>query len=85
MEPLWTVWWDFVWTDKEITHYVIQTDHPQYEHVDHIHKFKLSTFETHDDFEDWFAGFKSNIKSGRVSIHTLMKSLGYKKKEGVRA
>ena len=79
----WSVWWDFRNEGDRVTHVVVQTNHPQYTHVDYIYRFPIA--ECANEFghvdgwvQDWFAKFESDITSGRISIHKVMRKLGYK-------
>jgi hypothetical protein len=89
MRP-WGVWWDFRWNesvhDNRIKWVVIQTDHPDYLHVDYIHCLPVELCEDksgHIDtwISNWFEPFREELESGKVSIHVLMKKLGYEKKK----
>lgn len=80
----WSIWWDFRWEGDHITHIVVQSDHPDYQHVDYIYRFPIA--ECEDEFgyvdgwvENWFTKFESDITSGRHSIHKIMRGLGYEK------
>lgn len=82
----WTVWWDFTWEIDETgpSHVIVQTDHPDYQHVHYIYRFPLNEIEDVDGhidgwIERWFNPFRDDIISGRHSIHKLMKALGYTK------
>jgi hypothetical protein len=82
----WSVWWDFSWEIDETgpSHIIVQTDHPQYLHTPYIYKFPISECEDdngHVDkwVETWYHKFEKDVTSGVVSIHTLMKSLGFSK------
>jgi hypothetical protein len=80
----WDVWWDFRWAGEELKWIVIQSDHPNYNHVDYIHRLPISECEDRggqiDDWvETWFTPFRHDLITGRVSIHALMKELGYEK------
>lgn len=79
MRP-WNIWWDFVWEGDHITHIVVQTDHASYKHLDYIYKIPIE--ECQDELgyvdswvETWFNPFVSDLKSGRKSLHTIMKDL----------
>jgi hypothetical protein len=80
----WNIWWDFRWLDNEIRWVVVQTDHPKYKHVDHIYKFLVDELQspegTIDEWVDqWFNPFVSDVKSGRKSLHKIMKSANHSK------
>ena len=79
----WRVWWDFRWEGDHITHVVVQTDHPQYTHVDYIYRFDIRDCEDsqgHVDtwVETWYNKFESDVISGRHSIHKIMRAMGYR-------
>lgn len=87
----WSVWWDFTWEIDETgpSHIIIQSDHPDYQHIHYIYRFPITECEDsagHVDswVEDWFNPFRDNLTSGRESIHTLMKTLGHKKETSGR-
>ncbi len=86
----WSIWWDFTWEIDETgpSHIIVQTDHPDYQHVHYIYKFTMSECEDsagHVDswVENWFDRFRDDVTSGRHSIHKIMKSLGHRKKPRV--
>ena len=77
MRP-WSIWWDFIWEGDHNTHVTIETDHPKYKRE--IMRFPIKDCQnnlgTIDDWErNWFIPFVDDIKSGRKSIHTIMKEL----------
>ena len=76
----WGVWWDSVWEGDHITHIVVQTDHPSYSKLDYIYKFPIKDCEDEFGYVDtWvekcFRPFESDVISGRISIHKLIKEL----------
>lgn len=80
----WSVWWDFRWKDDDLKWIVVQTDHPQYRHVDYIYRFNIEDCEDkngHVDtwIETWFTKFEDDVTSGRHSIHKIMKAMGHEK------
>lgn len=80
----WRVWWDFRWEDNEIKWVVVQTDHPQYQHVDYVYRFPIEECRDERGYIDsweknWFTKFENDITSGRHSIHKIMKAMGYEK------
>jgi hypothetical protein len=82
----WGVWWDFTWEidDTGPSHIIVQTDHPDYQHVHYIYRFPIAECEDengHIDHweETWYHQFESDVLSGRHSIHKIMSGLGYKK------
>lgn len=77
MRP-WCVWWKFFREGDHITDIIIRTDHPKYKHLDYIRKFPIQECEDELGYidtwlETWFEPFESDIKSGRISIHKLLK------------
>lgn len=80
----WNIWWNFRRVDDKILWVVVQTDHPKYTHIDYIYRFPIddlrSTNGAIDEWVDsWFNPFQSDIKSGRKSLHKIMKSASYSK------
>jgi hypothetical protein len=80
----WHVWWDFRWEDNDIKWVVVQTNHPDYKHVDYIYRFTIDECADEEGYidswiETWFNKFSLDIKEGRVSIHEIMKKEGYEK------
>lgn len=83
-DTTWNIWWDFRHEGDHITHVVIQTDHPQYRHVDYIHCLPIEECEDENGYVDtwvekWFEPFRQDVVSGRVSLHTTMRLLGHTK------
>ena len=74
-KDVWDIWWDF-----RGDCIVIQTNHPNYMHIDVILEVTCMIKEEFDEFEDWFNATHSDIKSGRISIHKWMKELGHARK-----
>lgn len=80
----WGIWWDFRWEGSDIKWVVIQTDHPQYQHIDYIYRFPIEECKNEhgyiDEWEEtWFNKFSLDIKEGRVNIHEIMKNEGHEK------
>jgi hypothetical protein len=80
----WNVWWDTRWESDVMRWIVVQTDHPDYQHVDYIYKFDISECVDGHGYidawvESWFNKFRDDVTSGRHSIHKIMRSLGYSK------
>jgi hypothetical protein len=75
----WSVWWDFQWEGDNLDNIVVQTNHPKYAHVDYIYQFPIA--ECTDKFgyvdawvENWFKKFETDVTSGRLSLHDIMKA-----------
>jgi len=84
MNRPWTVWWEFRWEDNDIKSIVIQTNNPQYNHIDYIYCFPIEECVDEDGYvddwiENWFEKFSLDITEGRVNIHEIMKTEGYEK------
>jgi hypothetical protein len=80
----WNIWRDFRWEQNDLKWIVVQTDHPDYQHIDYIYRFAIeectdSTGSVEYWVDTWFRQFNDDIASGRHSIHKLMKALGYEK------
>ena len=81
----WSIWWDFRWEDDNLRWVVIQTDHPQYKHVDYMMKFVAEDCYCTEGYIDnwvktWYNQFEDDIYTGRKSLHEIMKQNGYEKK-----
>lgn len=81
----WTIWWDTRWQNYEITDIVVQTDHPNYQHVDYMFRFPLNECTDENGnidkwIEEWFDPFVNSVKTGQHSLHKVMLGLGYRKK-----
>jgi len=72
------IWWDF-----RVDDVVVQTDHPQYSHVDYIFKMPFDSIQVNGTIDHWdetyFKNFSLDIMSGRVSIHKIMREQGHVK------
>ena len=84
MNRPWGVWWDFRWDGADLKWIVVQTDHPQYKHVDYVYRFDIKDCADEKGqidkwIETWFDKFSLDITEGRVSIHEIMKKKGYEK------
>lgn len=81
----WSIWWDFLWEEKELKYVIVETNHPRYRHLPYIFKFPISEClqdDTIDNWErTWFRPFVDDIMSGRKSIHKIMKSLEKQKNQ----
>ena len=80
----WSIWWDFRWEGGNIKYVVVQTDHPQYQHVDYIYRFPIDEICEKDGTVDgwvdgWFRPFVEDIYAGRESLHDTMKYAGHMK------
>lgn len=61
---------------------IVQSDHPSYRHVDYMYEFEPDQDGEFYYFYDWFDKFRSDLYSGRISLHEEMKKLGHSKKNG---
>jgi hypothetical protein len=84
MSRTWDIWWDFEWEAGVLKGILVETSHPDYQHVPYLYRLPLCECQDSsghvDEWETvWFEALRSDLLSGRTSIHTLMKSLGHQK------
>lgn len=77
MRP-WSIWWDFR-HDRDDMYVVVQTSHPDYQHVDVIYECEADSEGEFYTFYEQFDDLVKQIYSGNISLHKWMKGLGHKK------
>ena len=80
---VWDIWWDFR-NENNQEWIVVQTNHPDYQHVDYITRYSVEDCtDENGHIDDWientFHVFRENIIQGRSSLHTIMKEFGHAK------
>lgn len=77
----WSVWWDFTHDNPDGMHVIVQSNHPDYDHVYAVYDFPVDSIAKNgyiDSWiEEWFNPFQADVESGRIVWHDLMRELGH--------